>query len=137
MTSPFPAIVADSNVVSYIGRESPIAQYYLERFAGFEIAISFQTVEEVWFGAYLNNWGERRMADLQRQLEQYRIIWPDPDLVRICSLLRSQRRIAGRELQVADAWIAATALYLGCPLASHDGDFDGIPDLHLIRAPTL
>ena len=55
MTSPVPAIVADSNVVSYIGRQSPIAQYYLERFAGFEIAISFQTVEEAWFGAYLNN----------------------------------------------------------------------------------
>ena len=135
MTSPPSTIVADSNVVSYIGRRSPIAQYYLERFAGCEIAVSFQTVEELLFGAYLSNWGERRMADLQQQLDQYKIIWPDPDLVRICSKLRSQRRIAGREMQVADAWIAATALYLDCPLASHDGDFDGIPNLHLIRGP--
>ena len=42
--------------------------------------------------------------------------------------------LAGRRLSVADAWIAATALYLGCPLATHDRDFIGIPNLRLITA---
>ena len=34
----------------------------------------------------------------------------------------------------ADAWIAATALMLDCPLASHDRDFSGIANLALIQA---
>ena len=56
-------------------------------------------------------------------------------MVRISARLRSERERAGRRLTTADAWIAATALMLDCPLPSHDGDFSGIPDLELIRAP--
>ena len=77
------------------------------------------------------------MNALQRDLDRYGIVWPDPDLVRVCARLRSDRRAAGRELAQADAWIAATALRLGCPLVAHDGDFEGIPDLDLIRNPSL
>jgi len=36
-------------------------------------------------------------------------------------------------LKSADAWIAATALLLECPLASHDGDFADIPGIELLR----
>ena len=38
-----------------------------------------------------------------------------------------------REMGQADAWIAATALLLDCPLASSDRDFLGHPNLELIR----
>ena len=103
---------------------------------GTGLVISFQTWEEALFGAYLRNWGARRLNDLELQLGQYDVVWPNTDLIRISARLRHQRRAMGHRLEVADAWIAATALYLGCPLASHDGDFDDIPDLQLIRAPT-
>ena len=36
---------------------------------------------------------------------------------------------------MADAWIAATAIMLSCPLASHDGHFMEIPNLRLIKSP--
>jgi predicted nucleic acid-binding protein len=58
-------------------------------------------------------------------------------MIDICAKLRAERRSAGRELQMADAWIAATALLLDCPLASHDIHFVGIPNLQLIRDPSL
>ena len=135
MTSPGATVVIDSNIVSYISRGSPIAENYLPYLAGRTVVISFQTWEEALFGAYLRNWGERRVANLKRQLEGYQVYWPNPDLVDLCASLRAERRGAGRELGQADAWIAATALYIGCPLVSHDGDFDGIPDLQLIRNP--
>ena len=129
-------VVIDSNVLSYIARRSPIADYYLPYLAGREVVISFQTREEALFGAYLAGWGERRVNDLKQQMDQYEVHWPDDELVDLCARLRQQRQAAGRRLEVADAWVAATALYLECPLASHDGDFDDIPDLQLIRAPT-
>ena len=135
MTSHDSRIVIDKNIVSYIARKSPIADYYLPHLADRRILISFQTWEEALFGAYLASWGERRMDDLGRQIEQYEVIWPNPGLVDLCAKMRAERRAAGREMEVADAWVAATALYLGCPLASHDGDFDGIPGLQLIRNP--
>ena len=112
-----------------------MAEYYLPHLQGREVVISFQTQEETLFGAYLAGWGERRMDDLKRQMDQYQVLWPNPDLVDLCARLRAERRSAGREIEVADAWVAATALYLSCPLASHDGDFDEIPNLQLIRAP--
>ncbi len=136
MTSPLALVVADSNIVSYIARKSPIADYYLPHLERHRIVISFQTWEEALFGAYLRNWGARRLNDLELQLGQYEVVWPNTDLIRLSARLRQLRRAAGRRLEVADAWIAATALYLDCPLASHDGDFDDIPDLQLIRAPS-
>ena len=116
-------VVIDSNVMSYIARRSPIADYYLPYLAGREVVISFQTREEALFGAYLADWGERRVNDLKQQMDQYEMHWPDDELVDLCARLRQQRQAAGRRLEVADAWVAATALYLECPLASHDGDF--------------
>ena len=136
MNSPDETVVADTNIVSYIARKSPVADYYLPYLIGRQVVISFQTWEEALFGAYASGWGERRVNDLQCQLDQYQVFWPNPETVNLCARLRAERRAVGRDLQMADAWIAATALYLGCPLASHDGDFDGIPDLELIRAPT-
>ena len=34
-----------------------------------------------------------------------------------------------------DEWIAATALWLDCPLATHDRDFTRVDGLALIQAP--
>jgi predicted nucleic acid-binding protein len=126
-------VVADSNIVSYIARRSPIAEYYLPHLEHRQVVISFQTREEVLFGAYLAGWGERRVNTLKQQMGQYQVHWPDLELVDLCARLRAERRAAGWEIELADAWVAATALYLGCPLASHDGDFENIPGLQLIR----
>ena len=50
-------IVLDSNVVSYIFRNSSEATYYLQQIAGLRAVISFQTLEEAWYGAYYKSWG--------------------------------------------------------------------------------
>ncbi len=120
-------IVLDSNVVSYIFRNSPEATYYLQQIAGLRAVISFQTLEEAWYGAYYKSWGDRRRNELARFLEQFEVIYPDDQMADICAQLRAERRAAGREMQVADAWVAATALRLGCPIAAHDGDSSASP----------
>ena len=98
--------------------------------------ISFQTVEEAWFGAVKDNWGASRRNGLSQHLAQYDVVWPTPAMVDISANLRSDQEKAGHRLETADAWIAATALMLNCPLASHDGDFDWIPNLQLLRDPS-
>ena len=87
----------------------------------------------VW--GVLENWGARRKSELRRHLSQYDVIWPSPQLVETCSRLRSTMRGGGHTMQSADAWIAATAIMLGCPLASRDRDFSRIPNLQVIRTP--
>ncbi len=126
-------VVLDTNIVSYIFNQTDGAEYYLERIRGLRVLISFQTLEELWFGAYSKGWGDRRKNALTHHLQQYEVIWPGPELVDVCARLRSESRSVGRELQVADAWIAATAISLDCPLASSDRDFSGIPGLRLMR----
>lgn len=127
--------VADTNVVSYLLAGDSRGEYYRERLRGQSVVISFQTWEELLYGAYSGGWGSRRRNELIHHLENYEVIWPSPELVEICARLRAERRAAGRQIQVADAWIAATAILLGCPLASEDRDFDGIPNLEIVRAP--
>ena len=128
-------IVLDSVVISYIYNMDTRATYYLDRIEGLRAFISFQTLEESWKGAYSRGWGDRQKKELQQYLDQYEVIWPSRGLVDQCARLRSERERAGRSMSPADAWIAATALYLGCPLASHDRGFLGIPNLDLIQSP--
>ena len=137
MTLESSAVVVDTNIVSYIAQGSPSASYYRLRLLGHRVFISFQTVQELWFGAYKSQWGMSRTNALAELIQQYEVVWPDPDILQISAHIRSVRQAAGRRLEVADSWIAATALFLECPLVSHDGDFDNIPGLQLIREHPL
>ena len=128
-------VVVDTSVVSIIFNNTKYADAYRELLTGRELCISFQVWEESLFGTYRGNWGEQRRNELARHLAQYTTIWANPDLVEISARLRDNRQRAGRELKSADAWVAATALMLQCPLASHDRDFTGIPDLNLLQVP--
>lgn len=128
------SVVVDTNVISMFIRGDELADFYRDHISGLHLLISFQTSEELWFGAYKGRWGERRQGVLNHHLQQYEIIWPDSDLVEVCARLRHERRSVGRVMSHADAWIAATALLLDCPLASSDQDFRGIPELELIQA---
>ena len=128
-------VVVDTSVVSIIFRGDAKAQFYEEHIASMRLVMSFQTLEELYIWPIRNSWGTRRRNEFLRHLSVYQVVWSDLGLVRLSAELRAERERAGRRLNVADAWIAATALLLGCPLASHDRDFDGIPSLAVIKSP--
>lgn len=69
-------VVVDTSVVSIIFRQDAKATRYQDCIEGRSAVISFQTVEEQMYGAYLNNWGDRRINELERHLAQYNVIWP-------------------------------------------------------------
>ena len=129
-------VVIDTSVVSLFLRDAEQAAYYRSEIDGLRAVISFQTREEALFGAIRAGWGAPRMNALQQHLSQYEMVSSSLELVEISANLRSEREQAGRRPNTADTWIAATAIMLDCPLASHDDDFAGIPDLQIIRAPS-
>jgi predicted nucleic acid-binding protein len=56
------------------------------------------------------------------------------DLCRTWAAVRYERR--ARPIDGADAWMAATALTLGCPLVTHNAtDYQGIRGLVIITEP--
>ena len=92
-------VVLDTSVVSFMFGGDSRAEYYTAQIAGRRSFVSFQTLEEMWFGARAKNWGARRKNDLARHLDQHEVVWPTEELVDICAQLRSARQSAGRRLQ--------------------------------------
>ena len=123
-------ILLDTSVVSILSSpDSTKHLYYKEMLEGRNALISFQTLQESWFGAYNANWGLRRRRELREHLSRFGVVWPNRDLADISAEIRSRTRKVGRELAVADAWIAATAMMLGCPLAADNSDFSHVQDI--------
>ncbi len=123
-------VVLDTSVVSILSRPDDFRYfYYQQRLEGLKLVVSFQTLEERWFGAFNRNWGIKKQRALEAQLGSFEVIWPTPTLVSTCARLRSDTRKAGHELLQADAWIAATAMMLDCPLAADNSDFSHAEDI--------
>ena len=135
--SDFGPLVVDTSVVSILfnpeKRPPEKVNYYHTATAGRELIISFQTVEELLLWPYFNNWGEKKYSSLLKHIREYNIIESDIELSKMSASLRSQQKKVGHTLKSADAWIAATALLMECPLATDDSDFEGIPNLEIIR----
>lgn len=125
-------VVLDTSAVSLLFRDDERSSRLAGRIRGQRAVISFQTLEEMRFGAYRAKWGDRRISALDRHLQQFEVIWPNPELVATCARLRVRQEETGKRLATADAWIAATALLLGCPLLAKDSDFERVDGLNLI-----
>ena len=132
-------VVVDTSVVSILSRpRGPRHSFYSDTLYGQQLLVSFQTLEERWYGAHYRNWGDERMEELEAHLNRFDVVWPNPTLIGICTRLRSDTRKAGNELSTADAWIAATAMMLECPLAADNSDFrhvEHILGIELISYP--
>lgn len=86
-------IVVDTSVVSILFRQnSERFDYYQNALVGYELLMSFQTFEEMLFGAYNANWGHRRLRELADHLASFRIIYPNRRLIDLSAQLRSDTR---------------------------------------------
>ncbi|MDE2933593.1 MAG: PIN domain-containing protein [Chloroflexota bacterium] len=123
----------DTDVFSFMFGGDFRAARYRPHLQGRVAALSFQSIAELLQGAFQNNWGERRVGHLRQAIGGHVTIPFDMEMVEHFARLRAARRKAGREVGVADAWIAATALWADCPVVTHNRrDFDGIEGLQVI-----
>jgi predicted nucleic acid-binding protein len=125
--------VVDTDVLSFYLRSDTRADLYDPHLAGTVIVISFMTVAELDQWALERAWGARRRADLEQYIASFAIHLPDRDLCRTWAVVSNRARRNGRPIQVADAWIAATALSLNIPLVTHNrDDYAGVDGLVVI-----
>jgi predicted nucleic acid-binding protein len=121
----------DTNIASYLIRPDPIARKYRKHLAGYALAVSFQTLAELYEWADQNNWGPAKVARLATFLLPVIVYHSDDDLCRRWAEVRAARR--QQPIATDDAWIAATALAYGLELVTHNpADFAHVPGLTVI-----
>ena len=133
MTQRSEQVVVDTNVVVYLFNGHEQAGFYGRELAEKRLVISFQTLEEILAWPLAENWDDRRRNTLAQHIDRYEVFWPNRQLAEISAQLRIR---VGRALKQPDAWIAATVVFLGCPLATSDTDFPRVPGIALITAPS-
>ena len=126
-------VLADTNILSYAHNNHTFWQMYQPLLAGCIVIITAQTVAELRYGALSVGWGERRTANLEAMIAQYPVVYPNNAICSGWAEVRVQAACLGCHINQNDAWIAATALALGVPLATHNKKhFDFLATLELI-----
>ena len=134
-------LVVDTSVVSLFIKLPPDTRAldYLPHLEGKQLIISFMTLAELRRWSIERGWGTRRQAWLERYLSQnYTVHYADDALCREWAEIVVAARRAGREIDTADAWIAATAVAQRLPLATHNRrHFTSVPRLQIISEAPL
>jgi tRNA(fMet)-specific endonuclease VapC len=126
-------IVLDTDVVSFLFKNDTRARIYLPHLRDRQWLISFMTEAELEQWALLASWQAKRIEWLRTFLRRFVIVPSSRDLTLKWAQVMVAARGAGRRLETADAWIAATAALYDAPLATHNAsDYLGVPGLKLI-----
>ncbi len=130
-------VVIDTMIAGALFSRRQLATKYEPHVHGRPLVISFVTVAELRFGALKANWGEARHAALEARLSSMTVVPSDSDLATVYAEMRvACERLGhglGAKIHEADRWIASTAIRFGLPLVSHDGIFQDVPGLTVIR----
>lgn len=126
-------LVTDTDVVSFLFKNHPIGRRYAPELTGRVALISFMTVAEVERWAIQYRWSQHRLDWLHLYLRRFTVVPSSPDLCRKWAEVTVGAQAAGRRIECADAWIAATALLYEAPLITHNrGDYLGVPGLSVV-----
>jgi tRNA(fMet)-specific endonuclease VapC len=130
-------VVLDTDVVSFLFKSDSRAQAYLPHLRDRQWLISFMTEAELEQWAMLSNWQPKRTDWLRVFVGRFVIVPSSRDLIVKWAEVMVAARRAGRRLETADAWIAATAALYNAPLITHNGnDYLGVPGLTVITEPS-
>jgi tRNA(fMet)-specific endonuclease VapC len=127
------AVVVDTDVLSYSFKEDTKAKVYEQHLAGRVGLASFTTVAELRQWALLRNWGDSRRRKMESFISQFTIVHSDDQLCSTWATVRKNAVLAGRPIDVADAWVAATAILYRVPLVTHNKrHFAGVAGLTVL-----
>jgi tRNA(fMet)-specific endonuclease VapC len=128
------AVLLDTNIVSFLLKGDSRIEAYLSFLEQKQLAISFMTVAELYQWAFIRNWGQARIRQLENKLQHDYLVLPaDITTCRYWAKVRADCQALGKPISSQDAWIAATALHYQLPLITHNvKDFIHITQLNLL-----
>jgi tRNA(fMet)-specific endonuclease VapC len=131
-------VLIDTDVASYLMKGGTNAQRYAPFVENKLVAISFVTVGEMYYGAYLDGWGKRKLDALEEHLKRFVVIPYDGEITLRFAALYAARQKAGDRMSFPDAWIAACAVRHAIPLITNNAkDYRGIDSLEVRTAPEI
>jgi len=126
-------VVVDTDVVSFIFKRDRRARSFRRHLLGQTLVISFMTLAELSAWPLIHRWGPTNRERLKQHLEKYAVYFADETLCDCWAEVVTRRRLRGKPIDIADAWIAATALALGVPLVTHNSrDFNAVDRLMVL-----
>lgn len=123
-------VLLDTTVVSLLHpkkRRAEILDRYAAHMEKQTLALSFQSVAELWNWAEAREWGAEARNGLDLFLRRFLVIPYDYVLAQVWARAMQSSQKGGRRLETGDCWIVATAVHRGIPLLTHDRDFLDLP----------
>lgn len=123
-------VLLDTTVVSLLHpkkRESEIRDRYAVHMTKQTLALSFQSVAELWNWAEAREWGDEARHGLDLFIKRFLVIPYDYALAQAWARAMQSSQKEGRRLEAGDCWIAATAIHRRIPLLTHDRDLVDLP----------
>ena len=134
MTTTTPVVV-DTDVISFLFKSHSLAPAYQTLLAGRPLAVSLISLAEIEYGMEIKSWGVARRNLMHRFLARFTPLLPDAETAVLWARIKSACEKKGRPITFADAWIAAAAVQLNVPLATHNaGDYAAVDALTILTA---
>jgi len=121
-------VLLDTSVASLLHpkkKNDVLRAKYEGHMRGQTLALSFQTVAELWDWAESNQWGDKARQGLDAFIRRFLVIPYDYHLAKTWAFVMAASRPVGRRLEAGDCWIIATAVHRDIPLLTHDRDMVG------------
>jgi len=107
-------VLLDTTVASLLHpkkKDDALRTKYESHMEGQILAVSFQSIAELWSWAEENNWGPTLRAAFEIFLQKFLVIPYDPELAKTWARVTTHCKRIGRRLEAGDAWIAASAVH--------------------------
>ena len=98
---------------------------YEPHMRGRTLALSFQSVAELWAWAERKRWSARNREGLDAFIGCFLVVRYTHELAKVWARVMAASRQEGRRFEAGDCWIAATAVHRGFTLLAHDTHFKG------------
>ncbi|PPD58247.1 type II toxin-antitoxin system VapC family toxin [Dehalogenimonas etheniformans] len=117
-----PRILVDTDVVSYLLKADTRAEFYKPFLLNKTVAISFVTIAELYYWAYLRAWGQAKVAQMEATIKNYVVLPYDYSLCQQWATIKHDGARNGHPMDNHDndCWIASTALLHDCALATNN-----------------
>jgi predicted nucleic acid-binding protein len=127
------AVGVDTDVVSLVFKGDGRADKYLSALAVPDLLVSFMTEAELERWILQATWGPERIFRFRAYMKRFVSVPSSRDLIVKWAEVMVLARSIGRRIEVADAWIAATALLYDASLVTNNpNDYVGVAGIKLL-----